>query len=286
MLSWFKKYFIPHRGNSHRPAMLERHNIGHLVMALVFIELIFFILPTLWYPSLVRTLNLSAVLPGALSALTNEERREHNVTPLTENPLLVRAAELKAEDMAKKSYFAHTSPEGLTPWYWFTLVGYRYAYAGENLAVNFSDSADVTEAWMNSPGHRANIIKNNYKEIGTGVATGTYKGADAVFVAQLYGAPRGVLQVSPASSVSAWDMLLLSPHNSVNMILLALLILTLGVLLLHVSMRPERRRRELVGNGLFLAVLIVGLYLGNTFFSSRNFETTFVAFDSENQVQE
>jgi hypothetical protein len=105
------------------------------------------------------------------------------------NQKLNEAAEMKAKDMATKGYFAHTSPEGKTPWYWIEKVGYDYQFAGENLAINFSDSKDVTGAWMNSPTHKANIIKGNYTEIGTGVAVGVYKGKEAVFVAQIYANP-------------------------------------------------------------------------------------------------
>jgi hypothetical protein len=96
---------------------------------------------------------------------------------------------MKANDMATKSYFAHTSPEGKTPWYWLSQVGYNYQYAGENLAINFTDSKDVTNAWMASPTHKANIVKGNYTEIGTGIATGIYEGRETVFVAQVYANP-------------------------------------------------------------------------------------------------
>jgi hypothetical protein len=105
------------------------------------------------------------------------------------NPILNKVAELKVKDMAEKSYFAHINPEGKEPWYWFNLVGYKYSYAGENLAVDFSDSQDVTKAWMNSPTHKANIMKNTYTEIGTAVATGTFQGHTTVFVAQVFGKP-------------------------------------------------------------------------------------------------
>lgn len=91
--------------------------------------------------------------------------------------------------MALKGYFAHTSPEGKAPWYWFKQVGYKYEYAGENLAVDFTDSQDVDKAWMNSPTHRANILKNSYTEMGTGIATGTYEGSPTIFVAQEFGKP-------------------------------------------------------------------------------------------------
>lgn len=133
---------------------------------------------------------MAAVLPSILSDLTNEERRTQNLSTLTVSPILNNAAQMKANDMATKGYFAHTSPEGITPWYWLVQAGYQYQYAGENLAINFSDSKDVTTAWMNSPTHRANIVKENYTEVGTGIATGIYKGKETVFVAQVYANPR------------------------------------------------------------------------------------------------
>ena len=68
--------------------------------------------------------------------------------------------------------------------------GKRYiAIAGENLAINFTDSKDVTAAWMKSPTHKANIIKENYTEIGTGIASGMYEGKEAIYVAQVYANP-------------------------------------------------------------------------------------------------
>ena len=96
---------------------------------------------------------------------------------------------MKASDMATSGYFAHISPRGLTPWYWLEQVGYNYQYAGENLAINFTDSQDVTNAWMASPEHRANIEKGQYTEVGTGVATGMYQGKQAIFVAQDFANP-------------------------------------------------------------------------------------------------
>ncbi|MEJ0001761.1 MAG: CAP domain-containing protein [bacterium] len=136
-----------------------------------------------------KTKFLAQVLPAVLADLTNKERADNGAAPLTENALLDKAAQEKADDMARNGYFAHTSPEGKTPWYWFQQVGYNYIYAGENLAVNFFESNDVAQAWMNSPTHRENIVKKEYTEIGIGVATGTYQGHNTVFVAQLFGKP-------------------------------------------------------------------------------------------------
>ena len=133
--------------------------------------------------------SLANIESSILSLLTNTERQKRGVPALKINNLLNKAATLKAQDMASKGYFDHNSPDGKTPWYWFDKVGYKYKVAGENLAVNFGESKEITTAWMNSPLHEANIVKENYTEIGTGQATGTYNGAPAVYVVQLYGQP-------------------------------------------------------------------------------------------------
>ena len=280
MFKWLKKHFIKHEGNGHRPHFLEWRNMRVLIGLLMFVELVVFVIPTLNFAGFAKTMNLSAVLPGALSLLTNEERGKNSLPQLAENPLLVRIAQLKAQDMASKSYFAHTSPEGKTPWYWFSLVGYNYAYAGENLAVNFTDSRDVTQAWMNSPTHRANIVGRSYKEVGTGVATGTYKGQESVFVAQVYGTPKGQVAQARATALSSWERLMVSPHQSFDMVLLALFVLAVSALFLNIFVKFDRQHADLIGNGILLSLVIVGIYFINGFIANRNFETSFIAFEA------
>ena len=187
MISWLKKHFIPHQGNDHRPHVLRNSNIKNILILVVFLEIFAFLIPTFTYIN--RTGGMAAVISAVLANLTNEERQAQNLQTLAVSPILNKAAEMKAADMATKSYFAHTSPEGKTPWYWLDQAGYKYQYAGENLAINFSDSKDVTNAWMASPTHRANIIKGNYSEIGTGIAIGMYEGRKTIFVAQVYANP-------------------------------------------------------------------------------------------------
>jgi len=133
--------------------------------------------------------SLSAIYASVLVNLTNQNRATAHVSELKINPLLEKAAQMKANDMASKGYFAHNTPDGKTPWYWFELAGYKYAYAGENLAVNFENSEDVETAWMNSRGHFLNIMNPKYTEIGIATSTGMYKGYQAVFVVQMFGAP-------------------------------------------------------------------------------------------------
>jgi uncharacterized protein YkwD len=136
-----------------------------------------------------RFSNTAAVVSAVLVDLANNDRTQDGLGTLALSPLLVEAAQAKANDMAEKSYFAHTSPQGIDPWFWFQQVGYKFDYAGENLAVNFSDSGDVNNAWMNSPEHRANILDPHFTQIGIATAQGMYEGQMVTFVVQEFGTP-------------------------------------------------------------------------------------------------
>jgi uncharacterized protein YkwD len=142
---------------------------------------------------------VSTVLPAVVVQLTNQERADNEAGPLQRNSVLDVAATLKAEDMAKNEYFSHFSPTDVSPWHWFDQAGYVYAHAGENLAIHFTDSSEVVEAWMKSPLHRKNIINGVYTEIGVGTAKGKFEGYDTVYVVQLFGTPAvAPVQVDPA----------------------------------------------------------------------------------------
>lgn len=137
-----------------------------------------------------RVPQLSAVIASVVVELTNDERTAEELGTLRVSDALTAAAARKATDMAEKGYFAHTSPEGVTPWHWFKESGYTFVYAGENLAIDFEESPDVVRAWMESPSHRANIVGTQFTEIGVAVAQGEYEGRPATFVVQLFGTPR------------------------------------------------------------------------------------------------
>jgi uncharacterized protein YkwD len=182
----FKNYLIPHEENDYKPHLLRPRATIFFCTVMVAVELVALIVVP--YAS-IRSRLFGVIAVNALADGTNANRIAQDMPALATNPLLQAAAQEKANDMAKNVYFAHTSPTGVTPWYWFENVGYDFSYAGENLAVNFSDSSDVTNAWMNSPEHRANILNANYTDIGIAVATGTYEGQPAAFVVELFGAP-------------------------------------------------------------------------------------------------
>ena len=192
---WLKKYFVPHKTNDFKPHFLRHESFLFIALLVIILEVGFLAQVFLVFD---KTKFLASVLPGVLESITNDERTLNNVPPLSTNKLLEKAAQLKAEDMANRGYFAHNSPDGKTPWYWLEQVGYKYTHAGENLAVNFFESEDVSEAWMNSPSHRANIVKKDYTGIGIGVAKGTYQGKHTIFVAQFFGTP--AITATPSST--------------------------------------------------------------------------------------
>src|ERR1700690_2719282 len=132
---------------------------------------------------------VSGVAATPLVELTNADRQANQLPPLAINASLQTVAQMKADDMAGKGYFAHVSPDGHSPWYWFQKVGYDYTFAGENLAVDFTDSIDVEKAWMNSTMHRGNILNSHFTEIGIATASGIYQGRVTTFVVEEFASP-------------------------------------------------------------------------------------------------
>ncbi len=131
----------------------------------------------------------TTILPEVIYNLSNQNRVKEELSELKVSPLLEKAAQAKANDMAKRSYFSHLSPEGFGPLHWFQLVRYKIIFGGENLAVMFSDSEDVVNAWMASEAHRRNILNQRFTETGIATAKGVYKGKETVFVVQMFGTP-------------------------------------------------------------------------------------------------
>ena len=176
---------LPRKRERSRAELLAAAGAGLLVVSIFLISSIDrFIL---------RSDQYAAVIAAVLVDLANGDRLHASVPSLKMNPVLIAAAQAKANDMAAKSYFAHVSPEGVDPWHWFKEVGYSFDYAGENLAVDFSDSSDVNQAWMNSPTHRENILDPHFTEIGIATAQGVYQGRATTFVVQEFGLPAEAL---------------------------------------------------------------------------------------------
>lgn len=199
MSAWID-FFFPYRGNNYKAHLLK--SISFLSLSLLFVAcqvfLNFFLLTN---PAV---LGYSAnISPERVIELTNSERAKRGLAPLKQNALLSEAARQKAADMFAFNYWAHVSPSGRTPWSFFGDVGYKYQYAGENLARDFRDPDSVVRAWMNSPSHRDNVINDKYREIGVAVVDGTLQGAETTLVVQLFGTPYGAAAAKPEAAQPA-----------------------------------------------------------------------------------
>lgn len=181
----FRKYLVPHEGNDHRPYLLRHRATAGIIVVALIAQVLF--LTQYW--GIPGASLLGDIATSALVAQSNAARAAADLPKLKISPLLEEAARRKAQDMALKGYFAHYGPDGTAPWSWISATGYAYQYAGENLAVNFMESSDVTDAWLASPAHRANILSAKYTEIGIATAPGVYKGQQVTFVVQMFGTP-------------------------------------------------------------------------------------------------
>jgi uncharacterized protein YkwD len=121
----------------------------------------------------------------------NVERVQRDLPPLSSDELLQRSAQGKTDEMLTYDYFAHDSPiTGDSIDDLVDAVGYEYVQVGENLARgNFEDDKDLVAAWMDSPGHRANILSDDFTEIGIAVTRGEYKGRQTWMAVQHFAKP-------------------------------------------------------------------------------------------------
>jgi len=110
-----------------------------------------------------------------VAALVNQQRAANGLSPLTLSAELSDVARLKSQDMHDNKYFAHDSPTYGSPFDMLSSFGISYRAAGENIAIGYATPEAVVNAWMNSPGHRANILNPSYTQLGVGyVADGSY----------------------------------------------------------------------------------------------------------------
>ncbi|OGZ78598.1 MAG: hypothetical protein A2528_01355 [Candidatus Staskawiczbacteria bacterium RIFOXYD2_FULL_37_9] len=131
------------------------------------------------------------LLKSKIISETNLQRQQNgNLPALKENAKLDEAAAAKANDMFLRQYFEHVSPAGIDPGKLVQNYGYDYIAAGENLILgNFASEKEAVQDWMNSPGHRANILNNRYSEIGVAIIKGTYNKETVWIGVQEFGLP-------------------------------------------------------------------------------------------------
>lgn len=178
-------YFIPSLDNDHKPHFLRHGALHFYSAALIAVKVFVIAFLFITYPSIAE---FSTVTSNRIIELSNNARADQGLPVLMRNSTLDESAMLKAQDMVANNYFAHDDPvNGTTPWEWFKAAGYNYTFAGENLAMNFSEAEEAMDAWMDSPTHKANILNANYNEIGVAVVVGNIDGRETTIVVQHFG---------------------------------------------------------------------------------------------------
>lgn len=178
-------YFVPHHRNNHRAKLLHNLTLFILVISIALVSTLTLTIHKT-YP---QVLGISyQISENELLNLTNYERSQDGLAPLSLNSKLTTAAKKKGEHMFKYNYWAHFAPDGTSPWDFIRGEGYDYTYAGENLAKGYTTSFDAVKAWMASPTHRANILSSQYSEVGFAVLEGKLQGENTILIVQEFGA--------------------------------------------------------------------------------------------------
>jgi uncharacterized protein YkwD len=127
----------------------------------------------------------------ATMCLVNAERRKRGLAALSSSSALTRAARGHSRDMVRRGFFDHTSPGGGTPGDRARAAGYTWSTVGENIAWGggrYATPRSIVRMWMNSPGHKANILGRSYRDAGAGAAAGNPAGGDGGTYTLLFGA--------------------------------------------------------------------------------------------------
>ena len=184
------------RGGSHHRKTNEYHKAYWPYLPVLMVVLAGFLVNAVWMKTGVMDYAIDTA-PTTLLSSTNYERTTNGLGALKINSSLSEAAQAKALDMVNRNYWSHNTPDNKEPWVFIASTGYKYQTAGENLAFGFPTSSDTVIAWMNSPGHRANILNESYTEVGFGIANSqSYReyGNQTIVVA---------MYASPASAIVA-----------------------------------------------------------------------------------
>lgn len=177
-------YLLPGYSNDHKAKALHTSSFLSLALFLVTVQLIIQTLPLTGIKILGYAANIST---DRVISLVNEKRAQAGLSGLVYDPTLTSAAQAKARHMIDNDYWSHIAPDGTEPWFFFTSAGYKYKYAGENLARDFSNPESAVDAWMASTSHRDNILSSKYTETGVAVIEGDLSGVDTTIIVQLFG---------------------------------------------------------------------------------------------------
>lgn len=259
--------FIPRESNNQKAKLLHNSSLTLITFAFIFYQLVISFVPHFAPRILGFAANIS---PDEVVALTNEKRTQAGLLPLSLNSTLSQAAQAKGADMLNKGYWAHVAPDGTQPWAFFTNFGYKYKYAGENLARDFSSASSAVEAWMNSPSHKENLLSSKYKEIGIGVVEGNLAGVDTTIIVQFFGTKYAdTVPIAPIAEVKAANQppstettkILVSPFKVTRLASLGIIGLLLFVLIIDGVLVSKRKIARIAGRTLahiaFLGMILV-----------------------------
>ena len=177
-----KSFFIPSKENNFLPKII---GCRALIFYAFLSFLIFLSVSTLYQGGINKI--LASLTQELIVKEVNPIREESGFLKLQINEKLSAAAQLKAEDMIKRGYFSHTGPNGERPWSWLEKVDYKYAAAGENLAIDCSNPKVLIDAWLKSPLHRKNILNGYFSDIGIGIAKGNFEGRKTIVTVMFLG---------------------------------------------------------------------------------------------------
>lgn len=200
LVKFLSHWFIPHESNNQKAKLLHPSGLSVIALFVLLFQGIISFTPKIFPQVLGYAANIS---PSEVIRLTNEKRAQAGLSALSENGNLSQAALAKGNDMLAKGYWAHFAPDGTSPWKFFNDFGYKYRYAGENLARDFSNPVSAIDAWMASPTHKENILNTNYKEIGIGVVEGNLGGVDTTIIVQFFGTQSSSAPVIPVAKAEA-----------------------------------------------------------------------------------
>lgn len=183
------KWFIPHKDTHKKAHLISWEGILIYVLFFIFLQVGFSIL-SFYKPGILGV--SSNISQEKIIELTNKEREKYGLKPLSGNMALSKAAQMKAGNMFEENYWAHFAPSGKTPWDFILGSGYKFTFAGENLAKNFYNPEEVVAAWMASPTHKDNLLNPKYHDIGIAVVDGVLNGQKTTLVIQMFGTTQSI----------------------------------------------------------------------------------------------
>lgn len=177
-------YFLPHSDNNHRAKLLNPILVAVSILTFILTQVGMSFAPK-FTPVVLGY--VSNIAPEQVIDLINQQRDKSGLPKLQADPELTRAALDKASYMFAKNYWAHTAPDGTEPWKFVNEEGYKYRFAGENLARDFATAETAVQAWMDSPSHKDNILSSRYQDTGVAVVKGELNGTQTTLIVQFFG---------------------------------------------------------------------------------------------------